>query len=126
MKCGKAHCSCASDHVVPTPLQPVPPRPIPGETATQAITVLDAQFPWLRGAEKEFRKIIEVGLASLAAEKAGKEHLAAMRAALDTYRAELAGKHVDCNTDLSFHTALAAASGNTIAVLVWEMLSQRL
>jgi hypothetical protein len=34
------------------PLQPVPPRPIPGETATQAITVLDAQFPWLRGAEK--------------------------------------------------------------------------
>ncbi len=74
----------------------------------------------------EFRKIIEVGLASLAAEKAGKEHLAAMRASLDTYRAELAGKHVDCNTDLSFHTALAAASGNTIAVLVWEMLSQRL
>jgi len=38
--------------LVPTPLQPVPPRPIPGETATQAITVLDAQFPWLRGAEK--------------------------------------------------------------------------
>src|SRR5438105_15146091 len=37
--------------LVPTPLQPVPPRPIPGETATQAITVLDAQFPWLRGAE---------------------------------------------------------------------------
>ncbi len=38
--------------LVPTPLQPVPPRPVPGETATQAITVLDAQFPWLRGAEK--------------------------------------------------------------------------
>lgn len=39
----------------------------------------------------EFRKIIEVGLASLAAEKAGKANLAAMRDALDNYRTELAG-----------------------------------
>ena len=37
--------------LVLTPL-PATPRPVPGETATQAITVLDAQFPWLRGAEK--------------------------------------------------------------------------
>ena len=38
--------------LVPAPLKPVPPRPAPRETATEAITVLDAQFPWLRGAEK--------------------------------------------------------------------------
>jgi len=38
--------------LVLTPLPPATPRPVPGETATQAITVLDAQFPWLRGAEK--------------------------------------------------------------------------
>jgi len=38
--------------VVLTPLPRATPRPVPGETATQAITVLDAQFPWLRGAEK--------------------------------------------------------------------------
>jgi hypothetical protein len=38
--------------LVPTPPQPNTPRPVPGETATQAITLLDAQFPWLRGAEK--------------------------------------------------------------------------
>ena len=38
--------------LVPTPLPPATPRPVPGETAPQAITVLDAQFPWLRGAEK--------------------------------------------------------------------------
>jgi hypothetical protein len=38
--------------LVPTPLQSTTPRPVPGETATQAITLLDAQFPWLRGAEK--------------------------------------------------------------------------
>ena len=31
--------------LVLTPLPPATPRPVPGETATQAITVLDAQFP---------------------------------------------------------------------------------
>ena len=38
--------------LAPTPLPPLSPRPIPGETATQAISLLDVQFPWLRGAEK--------------------------------------------------------------------------
>ena len=38
--------------LVTAPLQPVPPRPARRQTATQAITVLDAQFPWLRGAER--------------------------------------------------------------------------
>jgi hypothetical protein len=32
--------------------QPVPSRATPAETAAEAIAVLDAQFPWLRGAEK--------------------------------------------------------------------------
>jgi hypothetical protein len=32
--------------------QPVPPRVVPRQTAAEAIAVLDAQFPWLRGAEK--------------------------------------------------------------------------
>jgi GntR family transcriptional repressor for pyruvate dehydrogenase complex len=74
----------------------------------------------------EFRKIIEVGLASLAAEKAGDEDIATMRGALDKYRAELAGRRVDCTTDMSFHAALAAASRNTMAMMVWQMLSERL
>src|SRR3954452_1518881 len=37
--------------LVPIPLLPVPTGR-PRQTATEAITVLDAQFPWLRGAEK--------------------------------------------------------------------------
>jgi hypothetical protein len=54
--------------LVPTPLPPVPSRPVPGETATQAITVLDAQFPWLRGAEKRvFRNTRRAGLYPMAA-----------------------------------------------------------
>jgi hypothetical protein len=31
---------------------PPPPPPHPPQTAAQAIRLLDAQFPWLRGAER--------------------------------------------------------------------------
>jgi hypothetical protein len=34
------------------PMPPQAPPPTPTETAAQAIHALDAQFPWLRGAEK--------------------------------------------------------------------------
>jgi GntR family transcriptional regulator, transcriptional repressor for pyruvate dehydrogenase complex len=68
----------------------------------------------------EFRKIMEVGLASLAAEKADDADIDTMKAALDRYRAEMA------TNDMSFHAALAQASKNPIAVLVWQMLSARL
>jgi hypothetical protein len=35
---------------VPTP-PPLAPAAAPAETVAQAIAILDAQFPWLRGAE---------------------------------------------------------------------------
>jgi DNA-binding FadR family transcriptional regulator len=74
----------------------------------------------------EFRKIMEVGLASLAAEKAEQLDLDQMRAALDRFKAEIETNRSDCATDMSFHSALAAASKNPIAVMVWQMLSARL
>ena len=37
--------------VMPTPAQAAPLCPAPGETAAEAIALLDAQFPWLRCAE---------------------------------------------------------------------------
>ena len=37
---------------MPAPLPTIPLRLAPRETTAQAIAVLDAQFPWLRGAEK--------------------------------------------------------------------------
>lgn len=74
----------------------------------------------------EFRRIMEVGLASLAAEKAELKDVESMRKALDRYRAAMASQPVDCNTDMSFHAALAAASKNPIAVMVWQMLSENL
>ncbi len=30
----------------------IPPRAVPRKTTTESIAVLDARFPWLRGAEK--------------------------------------------------------------------------
>jgi GntR family transcriptional repressor for pyruvate dehydrogenase complex len=74
----------------------------------------------------EFRKIMEVGLASLAAEKADEADLQAMKAALDRYREQVERNEIDCLTDMSFHSLLAKASKNSVAVLVWQMLSARL
>ena len=74
----------------------------------------------------EFRMIMEVGLASLAAEKRTEADLDAMSLALENYRRELASNQADCCTDMSFHSALASAAKNPIAVMVWQMLSSRL
>ena len=38
--------------LVPTPPAALPPRAVPQETTTKAIHLLDARFPWLRGAGK--------------------------------------------------------------------------
>lgn len=74
----------------------------------------------------EFRKIMETGIAALAAVKADQSDLEAMRDGLARYRSEIERKHVDCCTDMSFHMAVVKASKNPIAMIVWEMLSSRL
>jgi hypothetical protein len=43
--------------LMPTPLQAVPLCTAPQQTAAEAVALLDAQFPWLRGAEKRARRI---------------------------------------------------------------------
>jgi len=51
---GKAHArnQRARRAVLLVSAPPAPPPPARRETAAEAIAVLDAQFPWLRGAEK--------------------------------------------------------------------------
>jgi DNA-binding FadR family transcriptional regulator len=73
----------------------------------------------------EFRMIVELGLASLAAERADASDLAAMESALAKYRQELEeNRSVDCH--MSFHAALAAASKNPLERSVWQTISARL
>ena len=51
---GKAHArnQRARRALLPTPTQPALAPAISRETASEAIAVLDAQFPWLRAAEE--------------------------------------------------------------------------
>lgn len=74
----------------------------------------------------EFRKILEVGVASLAAERADDNDLSSLRLLLDTYEQRLHENQVDCLADLSFHAALATATKNHIVINAWQMTSSRL
>jgi FAD/FMN-containing dehydrogenase len=42
--------------LLPTPPQATPLCAVPGQTAAQAIALLDAQFPWLRRAEERLSR----------------------------------------------------------------------
>jgi len=74
----------------------------------------------------EFRKIIETGVASLAAEKATDDDIVAMEKALEKYQREIESGKVDYCTDILFHAEIAAASKNPMAMMVWEMISSQL
>jgi GntR family transcriptional repressor for pyruvate dehydrogenase complex len=74
----------------------------------------------------EFRKLIETGLASLAAERATEQDLAAMRQAIEDHKRALATDKIAYHADIAFHTAIAEASKNPIAILVLKMISQPL
>lgn len=74
----------------------------------------------------EFRKIIETGVVSLAAEKATFKEIAAMKKALKKYEKEIATGKVDYHTDILFHAEMAAASKNPLVIMVWEIISSQL
>jgi GntR family transcriptional repressor for pyruvate dehydrogenase complex len=73
----------------------------------------------------DFRKILEVGLASLAAERADRNDIRGMQALLDKYTQSLKAHQIDNCADISFHDALAAASKNPIAINAWKMTCAR-
>jgi GntR family transcriptional regulator, transcriptional repressor for pyruvate dehydrogenase complex len=73
----------------------------------------------------EFRMILEVGLASLAAQKATPDDLAAMRKALKDYRDAVDDNNVH-QADIAFHKAIADATKNSIAIMVLETISSPL
>jgi GntR family transcriptional repressor for pyruvate dehydrogenase complex len=71
----------------------------------------------------EFRKIIELGLVSLAAEKATEGDLDAMRRALDDHKHALETDRPAYSADISFHVAIAEAAKNPIVTMVLNSIS---
>ena len=67
---------------------------------------------------KEARLMFEACTARLAAERATKADIELLRQALEEHRASLNDPQRFLKTDMAFHTAIAAASHNTICVAV--------
>ncbi len=66
----------------------------------------------------EVREIFEPEIAALAAQRAGEEHIAVMREAIETMDAALADANAYIEADLDFHLALAEASQNSLIPLL--------
>jgi GntR family transcriptional regulator, sialic acid-inducible nan operon repressor len=67
---------------------------------------------------KEARLMFEVAMARLAAQRATKADIERLRVALEKHRASLDDPQSFLETDLEFHTAIAAASHNPIYIAV--------
>jgi GntR family transcriptional repressor for pyruvate dehydrogenase complex len=75
-----------------------------------------------RDAQTEFRKILEVGLVSLAAEKADHLDFLALSKSIAAYEDAVARGEAPYQADVDFHTAVATASKNPIAEMVWRSI----
>jgi GntR family transcriptional repressor for pyruvate dehydrogenase complex len=75
-----------------------------------------------RDAQTEFRKILEVGLVSLAAEKADDKDILALSKSIAAYERALLLGEAPSQADVDFHTAVAVASKNPIAEMVWRSI----
>ena len=71
----------------------------------------------------EARRILEVGAAGLAAERATPDHLATLADEVAGLFASLTERQVFLVHDINFHRSIAAASGNPIVASLVEMVS---
>src|SRR5215510_12466342 len=71
----------------------------------------------------EARRILEVGAAGLAAERATPDHLATLADEVTGLFASLSDRQVFLVHDINFHRGIAAASGNPIVASLVEMVS---
>lgn len=68
----------------------------------------------------EMRRILEVGVAGLAAERAGAEEKSAMRDALDAMRDSIEAPEGYVDADVEFHALLARAARNEVLLTMLE------
>ncbi|HEX6363842.1 MAG TPA: transcriptional regulator NanR [Albitalea sp.] len=73
---------------------------------------------------KEARLMFEVGMARLAAERATEAQIATLRAALEAHKASVDDPQAFLATDMAFHRAIAAVSGNPIYMAVSQAMLQ--
>jgi len=95
----------------------------PPALRTEPLSFLAALHGFTRDEMHEARRILEVGAAGLAAERATPEELATLADEVAGMFASLAERQVFLVHDVNFHRGVAAASGNPIIAALVEMVS---
>jgi GntR family transcriptional repressor for pyruvate dehydrogenase complex len=95
----------------------------PPTLGAEALSFLAALHKFTVDDVYETRRILEVGAAGLAAERATSDHLAALADDVAGLFASLNDRQVFLVHDINFHRGVAAASGNPIVASMVEMVS---
>jgi GntR family transcriptional repressor for pyruvate dehydrogenase complex len=95
----------------------------PPSLDSEPLSFLAALHGFTRDQMFEARRVLEVGVAGLAAERATGEHLAAVAEEMTGLFASLDDPLAFLRHDIRFHRAVAAASGNPILASLVEMVS---
>jgi GntR family transcriptional repressor for pyruvate dehydrogenase complex len=102
--------------------------------AVHASAVSESIGLYLRGATIEYprvhevRKLLEIEIAGLAAERAGDEQVASMRRICERMETEVAGGDVEAASrlDLEFHRELARSTDNALYLLLLDSIGEAL
>ena len=95
----------------------------PPSLGTDALSFLAALHGFTREEMYEARRMLEVGAAGLAAERATPDHIATLAEEVAGMFAAMDHPDVFLVHDINFHRAVAAASGNPIVASLVEMVS---
>lgn len=95
----------------------------PPALRSEALSFLAALHGFTREEMYDARRILEVGAAGLAAERATPEQLATLASEVAGMFASLSHGQVFLVHDINFHRGVAAASGNPIVAALVEMVS---
>src|SRR4029453_6798890 len=94
----------------------------PPTLGVEALSFLAALHKFTGDDVYEARRILEVGAAGLAAERATPDHLATLAEEVTGLFASLANRQVFLVHDINFHRGVASASGNPIVGSLVEMV----
>jgi GntR family transcriptional repressor for pyruvate dehydrogenase complex len=95
----------------------------PPSLGTEALSFLAALHGFTREEMYEARRILEVGAAGLAAERATPDQVATLAEEVAGMFASMNDPRIFLVHDINFHRAVAAASGNPIVASLVEMVS---